>query len=112
MGNESLVFDAITAWRMPAVPQPLLRPLIHLIPRPVRRHFAFKLCEIKKDIPKQAPHWVLRIQALRHRDELDGMTVKQIHEHMEILDRPRKAVNLISENTIQLSGANIAEHFL
>src|SRR6476469_921134 len=111
MDNQPLIIYSISVGCMPAVPQPFLSPLKHLVPRSIRSHLAFKLSEIQKDVAEQAAHRILSIQALSHGYELNGVAIKQIHQHMEIFHRTGQPIYLVGQYAIQPSFSDIAEHF-
>ena len=93
MDNKPFVFRNVSVGNIAAVPKPFFRPLVHLVPRPIRRHFPFKLRKVQKNVAEQPAHRILRIQALRDRDELDGVAVKQLHEDVKSLtERVKRSI--------------------
>ena len=95
MDRETLVFCAIAVRRMAPVPESFLSALIHLVPGPVCRHFAFELSEIEENIAQQPTHRILRVKALSHGHKLDAIPVKEVHQQVEILDGSSQAINLV-----------------
>ena len=112
VNDQLLVCNGVSERYIPTVPEPFLGTLIHLVSRPISRHFSLELRKIEQYIAQQAAHRILSVEALRNGYEFDATSVKEIHELMEIANGTGQTINLVGKDAVQPAFPYVAEHLL
>src|ERR1700722_12541060 len=108
---ESAVFDPVSKGDCAAHPDsPFLR-CGDFVPDALARNLTLELRKRKQHVEGQPPHAGRGIEGLGYRDERDVVFVKELDELGEVSERPCQPIDLIDDDHIDLSSANVVQQF-
>jgi hypothetical protein len=101
--------DVVPEHRVPADPLALLPRRRHLVARPLRDEFAFKLREGEQDVQGQPAKGTRRVELLRDGHEADATPVKRLHQLGEVEQRSAQAVDLVDHHAVDSAGLHCGQ---
>src|SRR4051812_20102868 len=104
MDDQFAVSDFVSQGSPAAHPLPALARGGNLIADTLTDQLALELRERHKDVQRHPTHRVLGVEGLSHGDERDTMAFEQLDEIQEVEHRPRKPIDLVDDNHIDLAG--------